>query len=156
MFLSSFHGVGKWWERAQRGTASFSRGVVMGPFGVFTHTGQRGGGWRTNSSSQERGGGQRHGHSTVPLAGIIYFFLALGSCSHYSGCISTRRTVSYEGESPDPPPQPAAASHCLVSGNTGQALALTFCALVPAAPVGGDKDRGKGLSWGDTGCGRYA
>lgn len=62
-------------------------------------------------------------------------------------------TLSYKDKSPGFPPRSAAASHSLASGNTGggQAVALTFGALVPAAPGGADKDRGKGLSRGGTG-----
>lgn len=79
--LSSFHFVGNrqvMGDSPETGGLILCRGVVMGPFGVFTHTGKRVGGWRTNSSSQDGGGCGLYGHNTLPLAWIISFFFSFG------------------------------------------------------------------------------
>lgn len=119
-------------ERREDRLRSLQTGVVMGPL-------------------QQSGWGAVRGHrdrpTTSPRAWIIscfqlWIFLRLQQMHFFIS------HLSYRGKPPDSPPHPDAASHCLASGNQGaQALVLTLCSLVPAAPGGGDKVRGKGLSW---------
>lgn len=91
------------------------------------------------------------GTTPFPWPGSFLFFQLWG-LSHATADAFLRITPFAIRAKPLILLHPTAASHCLASGNTeGQALALTFCALAPAAPGGGNKDRGKDLSWGDAG-----
>lgn len=84
------------------------------------------------------------GYNT-PLLAWVGFFFQLRSFLKIQQMYLYVSHPPYKGRSLGSPP------HCLASGSTGgQALALTFSALVPAA----SGDVGRGLSRGGTACRR--
>lgn len=135
VFLSSFHGERVPREGGPRSLQGCEDETIWCP---LVHIGQRVGGPTTNASLRVGAG-----YTTTLLAWIFFFQVGiLLKIQQMYLC----HTLSHKGRPPGSPPHSAAASRCLVSGNTGggQALALTLSALVPAASGGVGKDRGEG------------